>query len=197
MMKSFGILLVGVAALIHSGCSSNVKLVKSAEFSMERYKRIAVMDFQGNNINVGTALAESLVPALMESGFEVVERSALEKLLKEQKLGLTGALNSSQISQIGQIAGVNAIIFGNFQMEKKEKKRMFAVRKRGGVFRSKIKVSGRTDTENVFTNISLRLVDTETGKIILSSTSKNDVDTDAVDEYFDKLSKEIRETVNK
>ncbi|OGF50991.1 MAG: hypothetical protein A2231_06445 [Candidatus Firestonebacteria bacterium RIFOXYA2_FULL_40_8] len=196
-MKLTGIALVFIFAVMFSSCASGVKTVKNDDFTMEKYKRIAVLDFEGNNQVAGAALAESMVPALMEAGFEVMERSALEKLLKEQKLGLTGVVDSSQISRIGNLAGVNALILGNFHAEKKEKKRMIAVRKRRGIFRPRVAVLGRIETETVFNNISIRIVDVETGKVLLSSSSKNEIDVEDVDNYFDEVSKEIRKAAEK
>ncbi|OGF48742.1 MAG: hypothetical protein A2231_13220 [Candidatus Firestonebacteria bacterium RIFOXYA2_FULL_40_8] len=184
-------------AVIFAGCASGVKTVKSGDFNMDKYKKIAVMDFEGNNEAAGKALAESMVPALMEAGFEVMERSALEKLMKEQKLGLTGIVDSSQISRIGSLAGVKALVLGNFHAEKKEKKKMIAVRKRRGIFRPRVAVLGSIETETVFNNISIRIVDVETGKVLLSSSSKNEIDVEDVDNYFDEVSKEIRKTTEK
>jgi len=63
---------------------------------------------------LGYSLAEMLTTALIQSGkFQVVERAQLEKLLQEQSLGQTGALEQETAVEVGKILGVQAVVVGS------------------------------------------------------------------------------------
>jgi len=81
--------------------------------------KIAVLDFQmqGDDQNaskdMGKIVAEWLITGLVETGrFDVIERRLLEKLLEEQKLGATGAIDPSSAAQLGKVLGVKIIVSG-------------------------------------------------------------------------------------
>ena len=80
--------------------------------------KIAVLDFQmqgeqTNSKDMGKIVAEWLITGLVETGrFDVIERRLLEKLLDEQKLGVTGAIDPNSAAQLGKILGVKIIVSG-------------------------------------------------------------------------------------
>ncbi len=80
--------------------------------------KIAVLDFQmqgeqTNSKDMGKIVAEWLITGLVETGrFDVIERRLLEKLLEEQKLGVTGAIDPTSAAQLGKILGVRIIVSG-------------------------------------------------------------------------------------
>jgi len=87
------------------------KIVKSGKNS------IAVVDFtdlQGNVTELGRFLSEEFSVALSESGksFEVVDRSQLNSILKEQKFTLSGLVDPKTVQKIGAIAGVQCLVTG-------------------------------------------------------------------------------------
>jgi TolB-like protein len=62
---------------------------------------------------MGKIVAEWLITGLVETGrFDVIERRLLEKLLEEQKLGVTGAIDPTSAAQLGKILGVKTIVSG-------------------------------------------------------------------------------------
>lgn len=86
--------------------------------------KIAVMDFKAG---VGVAesevqgLSDMLINTLYESGkFSIVERSQIDKVLKEQKFQAS-ELTYEQVAKVGRILGVNAVLVGtvNFLAEHK------------------------------------------------------------------------------
>jgi TolB-like protein len=87
----------------------------SAEF---KKTKIAVLDFQmqGERFasqDMGKIVAEWLITGLVETGrFDVIERRLLEKILEEQKLGATGAIDPTSAAQLGRILGVKTIVSG-------------------------------------------------------------------------------------
>ncbi len=81
--------------------------------------RIAVFAFEEQNNGeenhtFGTNLAEMLITALLQTDkFDVIERSQLNKILEEQALSQTGALEEETAVAVGQIMGLNAVVVGN------------------------------------------------------------------------------------
>jgi len=80
--------------------------------------RIAVVDFtdlQGNVTELGRFIAEELAVALLEKkqGFEIVDRTHLQTLIKEHKLSATGLIDPATAQKLGQIAGVDALVTGS------------------------------------------------------------------------------------
>ncbi|MBI3298712.1 MAG: hypothetical protein HYZ75_11145 [Elusimicrobia bacterium] len=63
----------------------------------------------------GMILAERLVSRLAQlGGMDVVERTLLDKVLDEQKLGGLGVVDPRQAGEVGRMLGVDAIITGTF-----------------------------------------------------------------------------------
>jgi len=106
-------LLPAVVAILSLLC-----LTQSAAADFKKTK-IAVLDFQmqgdqsASSKDMGKIVAEWLITGLVETGrFDVIERRLLEKLLEEQKLGVTGAIDPNSAAQLGKILGVKIIVSG-------------------------------------------------------------------------------------
>jgi len=90
-----------IAVLMILGIS--VLMADSAQADFKKIK-IAVLDFQvqGEKFeteDIGKIVAEWLITALVKEGrFDVIERRLLEKILQEQKLGVSGVVDS-EVSQ--------------------------------------------------------------------------------------------------
>lgn len=62
----------------------------------------------------GQAVSGRLIADLVQNGhYTVLERSQLRKIMQEQKLSLSGAIDENQAVQIGKLAGVEALILGS------------------------------------------------------------------------------------
>ena len=111
--------------------------------------RLAVLPFETRGIGEDLGemnLFDKMITAFVDLGrFVVIERSQLERILEEHKLGLSGVIDASTAVEVGKMAGVDAVVFGSIASDK------------------------RTVT------IDARLVDTETAEIISSrdAFSKN------------------------
>ena len=92
----------------------------------QRKKRIAVLSFEmgadsiqtaqklGEKDDLGLALSNILLNDLAGAGkIEVVERSELDKVLKEQNLSNSDRMDNTTAAKIGKIAGVDAILIGS------------------------------------------------------------------------------------
>lgn len=82
------------------------------------YQRIAVLPFHpvnSENSDTGVAVAERLVSRLASKpGIQVVERTLLDRVLREQGLGYRGLVDPAQSQQVGKILGVDGIITGTY-----------------------------------------------------------------------------------
>ena len=116
------------------------------EMGSQKKSKIAIIEFsdlEGNKIKMGKYIAEELTTRLFKTKkFDVVERSMLEKILKEQQLSLTGILDEESARKLGKILGVDAICSGTI-----------------------------TDLSNTI-KINARLVSTETGSLFSVASIK-------------------------
>jgi len=78
---------------------------------------IAVLPFDSKGIGgaIGQIdLLDKLVNGFVNiNRFKVIERAQLEKILAEQKLGLSGVIDASTAAQIGKGIGVDGVIYGS------------------------------------------------------------------------------------
>lgn len=121
-------------------------------------KTIAVVDFtdlQGNVTELGRFLAEELSVSLSGAGkdFDVVDRTHLKSLLAEHKLSSTGLIDPKTARELGKIAGVDALVTGTITP-----------------FGDSIR-------------LSIKVLDTETAKVIGASTA-NIAKTKAIEELL-------------
>ncbi len=76
--------------------------------------RLVVTPFTYNNhpTEFSINLQEKLITSLVNQGIKVVERSQLEKVLKEQQLSYSGLVDLSSAQQIGKLLGAGGIVLG-------------------------------------------------------------------------------------
>jgi len=86
-------------------------------------KRVAVFTFEDKSDhkikwwregqNVGEGMADMLITALVKNGkFTVLERTELNNVLKEQTLGVSGAVTAQTAAKVGNLLGVEMAIVG-------------------------------------------------------------------------------------
>ncbi|HVL66277.1 MAG TPA: FlgO family outer membrane protein [Vicinamibacterales bacterium] len=89
----------------------------AASAAKEQKKRIAVVTFReldGRTTVLGAFLAEELVTNLFSSGgLQIVERSMLDKVMGELKLGGSGAIDPETAKHVGKLTGVDALVTGS------------------------------------------------------------------------------------
>ena len=94
-----------------------LSLKLATEISANGKTRVAVLDFtntQGEMTELGRFLAEEVSAALLDSEkrLEVIDRTQIKIILQENKLAQTGLIDQKTAMQLGQIAGVEALITG-------------------------------------------------------------------------------------
>lgn len=188
-MKRFTFIIsVILICSVLSGCTG-VKIVKKPQFNRVKYNTVAVMDFDGNDTGKGKALAEAFVPVLMESGFSVIERSRLDEIIREQKLAMTGIVDNRDLYEACKIAGVKALVFGNFHIQKRESR----VTSTTSDIRHKTRQTfSNTTTESFFDSVSIRLIDINTAEILFSASNTQEIDEQDIDSFFEKAAESFR-----
>jgi curli biogenesis system outer membrane secretion channel CsgG len=95
---------------------SNAKELKGLK------KRIAVFNFEDKTDHrtrwwtgqpVGHGMADMLVTALIETGkYQVIERTELDNIMKEQGLGQSGLVTQESAAKVGKLLGVELAVMG-------------------------------------------------------------------------------------
>lgn len=142
-------------------------------------KRVAVVEFEdaaryGNNI--GNGLSDMLVTALVESDkFIVIERNELDQVMKEQGLGMSGAVTPQSAAKVGQLLGVELIITGSVsEFGTKENKI-------GGALSNLSGFNLGVSTETARSVVDIRLVNTSTGEIIAAKKAEGEESSKSLD----------------
>lgn len=173
------------------GCVSIPKTnIEVKSFLLETNKkrlvrRIAVLPFKSplGHPTVGENVAEMLTTEMMSTGyFKVIERSELQKILEEQRLGLSGIIDDETAQQVGRILGVEGIVIGTV-----------------GEYGQKVAFGSFSSGMVSVVAISLRLICVETGEIIWSANvsgsspkSRAELLTECVRKIGDDLAQKLR-----
>lgn len=130
--------------------------------------RVAVVEFENKTAygaRLGTAAADILVTELGRTGrFVLLERAKMDRVLEEQKLGLTGAVDPATAAQVGKLLGAAAIVTGAISQ--------FGVKTEGSDLL--VAQSKRQVAEAV---VDVRVIDAETGEILLSESGRGEART--------------------
>lgn len=172
-MKRFSSLLA--AALVLASCAPGTKIrqkqstsVNPTEKVESAYtgprRRIGVVAFENKapyaQQRIGDTATDILITELVKSGkFIVVERQKLDKIMEEQKLGQSGAIDPNTAAKVGKILGLNALVTGSISQ--------FGVKKEGKDF-----IISQSKQQIVECTVDIRVVDTETGQVLLADSGK-------------------------
>lgn len=108
-----------MAQLFAIGAFFFVFLIPPHAYGEFQRTKLAVLNFKVigrkcDNPALGEVVSEWFITSIVKTGrFEVVERNQLNKILQEQKLGLTGIIDQKTASKIGKVLGADAIITGS------------------------------------------------------------------------------------
>lgn len=202
-MKKMILLLLTAASL--AACGGSVKTVIRGEF--DRSGRVAVMPFSGKDRDTSLSLAEAFSTYLMDAGFDVMERAQLEKVLGEQKASLSGAMAAEDIAQVGKLAGVRAVVTGSYRV-RREKVRTVTPRvklppspgrpgKRPLPPPRQVPGDVREETSTIFSGLTVKFVDVNTGRVLLSCSSEKNYDADSVNKALSAMAGSIKKELEK
>ncbi len=145
--------------------STTVEVTKKVESKYTGLKRrIGVVDFENKapyaQARIGQTATDILITELVKSGkFIVVDRDKMNKLLEEQKLGQSGAIDPNTAARVGKILGLNAIVTGSISQ--------FGVKSEGKDF-----LISESKQQIVECTVDIRVVDVETGQVLLADSGK-------------------------
>lgn len=208
MKRHFLVLGIFTLVLLWGG----VNMAALAQEKSGKKKRVAVFVFDDktehawhwwNGQPVGDGMSEMLTTTLVKSGrYIVIERAQMDKILQEQGLAMSGAVNPQTAAQAGKILGVELAIMGAVTE--------FGYKKvsTGGALK-KIGIGGALGKRSATVAVDVRFVNTSTAEILMAESvrkekSKADIsiDTDAMrfdsEAQFDEtlVGKATREAIN-
>jgi curli biogenesis system outer membrane secretion channel CsgG len=124
--------------------------------SMKTAVAVLPFDVDGGIRNVDLKVADIVATSLFKTGrFEIVERERINAIVEEQKLKLSGMIDdSSKAAELGQMVGAEAVVVGTLSVATQQRVDKFAY-----------------DQVNTEVRIDVRVVDTSTGKAILSESA--------------------------
>ncbi|MEK7742766.1 MAG: CsgG/HfaB family protein, partial [Elusimicrobiota bacterium] len=175
MTKTTPLAVLALLALLSGACAPRTSVkteqaISANETERVRSKytgpkrRIGVVDFENKSAyaqaRLGTAASDILVTELAKTEkFVVVERDKLHKIMDEQKLQASGAVDSRTAVQVGRLLGLNAIVTGAVSE--------FGVKTEGSEY---LLVQSKRQTAEA--TVDIRIVDAETGQVLYADSGK-------------------------
>lgn len=150
-------------------------------FAQSKKTRVAVLTFEDKTDgrgrwwhykNVGDGVTDMIVTSLVENGkYSIMERTRIDALIKEQKLGMSGFMAEESVAQIGKLLGVDLAIMG-------------AVSEFGYTNDQKgIRLGGKNigvGKQSAVVAIDLRIVDIKTGEILAAKNVRKEDSSNSV-----------------
>ena len=169
--------IIGSVIFINN-CAPRAKLpvMRPAEINLKGTNKIIIGDIDGN---IGTNVADLVSSRLFETGqFDIIDRSNLNKMLNEQSLNLSGAVDSDTAIKVGKLIGASALITGSANKKCDVKKwRQEPYKDNNGNWHQS---HFRSITAKV--NSTLKVIDMSTGKVLaVKNISKENSDSDGAD----------------
>jgi len=124
--------------------------------------RVGVVNFQNKTpsqvLGIGEAAADILGTILQKTGrFIVIPQQDIESILRQQRMGATGAINPDTAAKMGQILGLNAIVTGAITA--------YSEAEEGSDF-----IIGKSKKQIARVTVDYRVVDTTTGVQLLADS---------------------------
>lgn len=183
-MKRFAFLFFSVLLLaLHSVCFAG----------LHDYPRIAVLEFSNDSmvsdftLNDTKSVTDRMVEALVDCDrFNVMERRQLKALADEHHLNMTGLVDPSSAVQIGKMLGVQYLVFGNIAAISNKESEVGYTHSTYG--------SAGNQQHQVFASITARIVEIETGRIVLAAHGFGRSTSTKTEISFNKQKHNRRET---
>lgn len=154
--------------------------------AQESKHRVAVLDFGygtvltsvqaifGSNQDVGKGISDLLINQLVNDGtYRVIERSALDKILKEQNFSNSDRANAATAAKIGSLLGADIIVVGDVTQFGRDDKNYGA-----GAAASTWNKYGMGNLglhkAKAVVEVTARMIDVNTGEILASVTGRGE-----------------------
>lgn len=150
MIKHIKVSVPVIISIFCLHCSTIDVAVSKKENLKSKIKKIAIFPFDINDAKWGDEFSDSIAHHFFKNGkIDIVERDALEKIIKEQNLSMSGLIDQSKALKIGKLIGADLILTG-----------------RGSAL--KLKDSEGNTIPNLIDTFSLKAINVETGSVILT-----------------------------
>lgn len=164
MMKLKGIM--AALCLIVTLVMGN-SMASAASVSILDHPTLAVLPFANKGIiskewdrEEMNQIHDFAIAELLNTGsFDVVERARLKDVTDEMALAMNGMANPETAAQVGNLTGAQYLVLGSINSVTTQKS-------------STSVVGAGTDRYKVFATVSLRVVDVETGRIVLAAVGR-------------------------
>jgi curli biogenesis system outer membrane secretion channel CsgG len=136
--------------------------------------RTTVQQLFGTDQDVGKGISDMLVEKLVNGGqYSVIERNALDKILKEQNFSNSDRADPTSAAKIGAILGVDGIIIGSITQFGRDDQHTNVGG--GGYGLGKFGLGGvGTSKSKAVVAISARIINTSTAEIMAAVTGKGE-----------------------
>jgi len=179
------IIIITVVVGVFSCATSNEFVRPGTDFN--KYQRIAILPLTDyySAPGSGTQVADIVSMKLLASPLQIIDRSQTQLILNEQKVGLSGIINSESAVVVGNLLGVQAFLTGSVSKWSSSKVNIQMVHGAAPAMMDVAKAG-----------VTLKLIDCETGEVIWAgSADGSDVGpnqqasaaTKAVDSLLKKL----------
>ncbi|NJO02550.1 MAG: hypothetical protein HC880_13440, partial [Bacteroidia bacterium] len=148
-------------------------------------------------VDMGTKLADYLTADLIEeyrgadpsrtfirgvrtNTYEVIERSRLDQILKEQNLQVSGLVDDNQAVEIGKLLGLDALVTGSLSYEYKDETGQSSYKDKNGNVHTTYSL-----TRTVTAEARMKIISIKTAQILGTSDSKmTDSDSQSSDKGY-------------
>ena len=111
-IKRYGLILLSAAVLFSlCSCGHYVKSYAKPDIHLE-VKSLGIMPFSSNIPEVGKVVSDTIGAGFLASGFKVVDRTHIGKILQEEGISYL-EIDYPDYSKIGNLAEVNFLLVGN------------------------------------------------------------------------------------
>jgi curli biogenesis system outer membrane secretion channel CsgG len=107
LLGSFLITLV----ILLTSCTNSVKSYSKPDLRIEKGK-MGILPFSSNIPEVGYVVSDTIAAHLLASGYDIVDRSHMARLLEEKGISYL-EVDSPDYKKIGDIANVDFVLVGN------------------------------------------------------------------------------------
>jgi curli biogenesis system outer membrane secretion channel CsgG len=130
--------------------------------------------------SVGAAMANEFNYALLNYGFNVVERENLTRVMGEQSFSQSGAVEQPDVKGLGKLLGADLVIVGIVEKFKDEGAREISysvqsldsggVSAYTGVSPSQVQSVGKKEIKKAVISVNFKIIDVETGQIVVAGS---------------------------
>lgn len=128
---------------------------------------------------------KSLQQGAYTNVYDVVERTQMDQILEEQKLGISGAANENQVVELGKLLGVQAMITGTISTDQRDSDYTEDRTEK----KNNKDVVKKVDCEKREVNVKVkaRIFSTETGRILGSTDASESLSKTHCDDAWGSL----------